>query len=48
MAVAVSPVLHRAGRDTVRSPGDGQPNSHGKTYASQVWPDVLLRPRFAP
>ncbi|MEH3104977.1 MAG: cellulosome protein [Sphingomonas phyllosphaerae] len=42
------PVTLRAGRNTVRIAGEEQPNWDGKSYASQVWPDVLLRSRFAP
>jgi hypothetical protein len=42
------PVSLRAGSNTVRIAGEEQPNWDGKTYASQVWPDVLLRSRFAP
>ncbi|WP_294195061.1 CBM35 domain-containing protein [uncultured Sphingomonas sp.] len=42
------PVTLRAGANTIRISGEEQPNWDGKTYASQVWPDVLLRSRFAP
>ncbi|MBY9064912.1 cellulosome protein [Sphingomonas yunnanensis] len=42
------PVELRAGRNTVRIAGEEQPNWDGKTYASQDWPDVLLRSRMAP
>ncbi|MEH3120688.1 MAG: cellulosome protein [Sphingomonas phyllosphaerae] len=42
------PVTLRAGRNTVRIAGEEQPNWDGKSYASAVWPDVLLRSRFAP
>ncbi len=42
------PVTLRAGRNTVRIAGEEQPNWDGKSHASQVWPDVLLRSRFAP
>jgi hypothetical protein len=42
------PVTLRAGRNSVRIAGEEQPNWDGKTYASQVWPGVLLRSRFAP
>lgn len=42
------PVQLRAGTNTVRIAGEEQPNWEGKTYASLVWPDVLLRSRFAP
>ncbi|WP_343525538.1 cellulosome protein [Sphingomonas sp.] len=42
------PVMLRAGTNTIRIAGEEQPNWDGKTYASQVWPDVLLRSRYAP
>jgi hypothetical protein len=42
------PVTLRAGSNTSRFAGEEQPNWDGKTYASQVWRDVLLRSRFAP
>ncbi len=42
------PVTLRAGSNTIRFAGEEQPNWDGKTYASQVWRDVLLRSRFAP
>lgn len=42
------PVTLRAGTNTIRIAGEEQPNWDGRTYASHVWPDVLLRSRFAP
>ncbi len=42
------PVTLRAGTNTIRVAGEEHPNWDGKTYASRVWPDVLLRSRFAP
>jgi hypothetical protein len=42
------PVTLRAGRNTIRFAGEEQANWDGKTYASQVWPDVLLRSHYAP
>lgn len=42
------PVTLRAGSNTIRIAGEEQPNWDGRTYASQVWPDVLLRSRYAP
>lgn len=41
-------VTLRAGANTIRIKGEEQPNWDGRTYASQVWPDVLLRSRYAP
>lgn len=38
----------RAGSNTIRISGQEQPNWDGKTYASQVWPNLLLRSRYAP
>ncbi len=42
------PVTLRAGRNSVRFSGEEQPNFDGRSYASQAWPGVLLRSRFAP
>jgi hypothetical protein len=42
------PVTLRAGRNSVRFAGEEQPNFDGRSYASQAWPGVLLRSRFAP
>ncbi len=42
------PVTLRAGTNTIRFAGEEQPNRDGRTYASQTWPDVLLRSRLAP
>ena len=42
------PVTLRAGINSVRIAGEEQPNWDGRTYASDIWPDVLLRSRFAP
>jgi hypothetical protein len=42
------PVTLRAGSNAIRIGGEEQPNWDGNTYASQVWPEVLLRSRFAP
>jgi hypothetical protein len=42
------PVTLRGGTNTIRFAGEEQPNWDGRTYASQTWPDVLLRSRFAP
>jgi hypothetical protein len=42
------PVQLRAGTNSVRIAGEEQPDWDGKRYASQVWPDVLLRSRYAP
>jgi hypothetical protein len=42
------PVTLNAGANTIRFSGEEQPDWGGKTYASQVWPQVLLRSRYAP
>ncbi|MBD8548593.1 cellulosome protein [Sphingomonas sp. CFBP 8760] len=42
------PVTLRAGANTIRIAGEEQPNWDGRTFASQQWPGVLLRSRFAP
>ncbi|SDA20163.1 cellulosome protein [Sphingomonas sp. NFR15] len=42
------PVTLRAGANTIRFSGEEHPDWGGKTYASRVWPDVLLRSKFAP
>ncbi|WP_233150981.1 cellulosome protein [Sphingomonas mollis] len=42
------PVTLRAGTNTIRIAGEEQPNRDGRTLASQQWPGVLLRSRFAP
>lgn len=42
------PVTLRAGANTIRFSGEEQPDWDGKTYASQVWPQVLLRSCYAP
>jgi hypothetical protein len=42
------PVTLRAGTNTIRFSGEEQPDWDGKTYASQVWPQVLLRSWYAP
>jgi hypothetical protein len=42
------PVTLRTGSNTIRFAGEEQPDWDGKTYASQVWPQVLLRSRYAP
>nr|WP_231708231.1 cellulosome protein [Sphingomonas populi] len=42
------PVTLRAGANTIRIAGEEQPDWDGKTYASQVWPQVLLRSKYAP
>lgn len=42
------PVTLRAGANTIRFSGEEEPNWDGKTYASQVWPQVLLRSKYAP
>ncbi len=42
------PVTLRAGRNSIRFSGEEQPNFDGRSYASQAWPGVLLRSRFAP
>ena len=42
------PVTLHAGTNTIRFSGAEQPDWGGRTYASNVWPDVLLRSKFAP
>jgi len=42
------PVTLRAGTNAIRIAGEEQPDWDGKTYASQVWPQVLLRSKYAP
>ncbi|MDQ1158212.1 hypothetical protein QE385_002539 [Sphingomonas sp. SORGH_AS 950] len=42
------PVTLRAGANTIRISGEEQPEWDGRTYASQTWPGVLLRSRYAP
>ncbi len=42
------PVTLRAGTNTIRIAGEEQPDWDGRTYASQAWPGVLLRSRYAP
>lgn len=42
------PVTLKAGANTIRIAGEEQPNWDGRTYASQSWPGILLRSRFAP
>ena len=42
------PVTLKAGANTIRIAGEEQPNWDGRTYASQTWPGILLRSRFAP
>ncbi|WP_322965446.1 cellulosome protein [Sphingomonas fuzhouensis] len=42
------PVTLRAGANTIRISGEEQPDWDGRSYASQTWPGVLLRSRFAP
>jgi hypothetical protein len=42
------PVVLKAGANTIRIAGEEQPNWDGRTYASQTWPGVQLRSRYAP
>lgn len=42
------PVVLKAGANTIRIAGEEQPNWDGHTYASQTWPGVQLRSRYAP
>ena len=42
------PVTLKAGANTIRIAGEEQPNWDGRTYASQRWPGILLRSRYAP
>ena len=42
------PVTLRAGANSIQISGEEQPNWDGRTYASQTWPGVLLRSRYAP
>ncbi|GIE33923.1 hypothetical protein Ait01nite_069680 [Actinoplanes italicus] len=42
------PVTLKKGQNTVTFSSAELPNFDGTTYASQTWPDVLLRSRFAP
>jgi hypothetical protein len=42
------PVVLKAGANTIRISGEEQPNWEGRTYASQTWPGVQLRSRYAP
>ena len=42
------PVTLRAGTNTIRIAGEEQPDWDGRTYASQAWPGILLRSRYAP
>ncbi|MFC7534220.1 LamG-like jellyroll fold domain-containing protein [Actinoplanes sp. GCM10030250] len=42
------PVTLKRGPNTVAFSSEELPNFDGTTYASQTWPDVLLRSRFAP
>lgn len=42
------PVTLRAGTNAIRIAGEEQPDWDRKTYASQVWPQVLLRSKYAP
>jgi hypothetical protein len=42
------PVQLRKGSNTLRFSSAELPNFDGKTYASNVWPDVLLRSAYAP
>ncbi|OAN67064.1 hypothetical protein [Sphingomonas sp. TDK1] len=42
------PVTLKAGANTIRFAGEEQPNWDGRSYASQTWPGILLRSRYAP
>ena len=42
------PVTLEAGANTIRIAGEEQPNWDGHSYASQRWPGIVLRSRFAP
>ena len=42
------PVTLRRGANTIRFSAAELPDFDGTTYASQTWPDVLLRSRYAP
>ncbi|HMR48222.1 MAG TPA: Ig-like domain-containing protein [Arachnia sp.] len=42
------PVTLKAGSNTISFASEELPNFDGETYASDVWPDVLLRSKFAP
>jgi hypothetical protein len=42
------PVTLRKGQNTVAFSSAELPNFDGVTYASQTWPDVLLRSKYAP
>ena len=42
------PVELKRGQNTVRFSSKELPNFDGTTYASQTWPDVLLRSKYAP
>ena len=42
------PLRLRRGRNTIRFSSEELPNFDGETYASDVWPDVPLRSKFAP
>ncbi|WP_207550011.1 LamG-like jellyroll fold domain-containing protein [Thermostaphylospora chromogena] len=42
------PVKLRKGENTVRFSAEELPNFDGKTYASDTWPGVLLRSKYAP
>ncbi|WP_294236078.1 cellulosome protein [uncultured Sphingomonas sp.] len=42
------PVTLRAGANTIRIAGEEQPDWDGRSYASQNWPGILLRSRYAP
>ncbi|GAA0473881.1 hypothetical protein Aca07nite_83710 [Actinoplanes capillaceus] len=42
------PVVLRRGANTIAFSSEELPNFDGTTYASDTWPDVLLRSKFAP
>ncbi|MGN7998918.1 cellulosome protein [Sphingomonas sp. 22176] len=42
------PVTLKAGGNSIRFSGEAQPDWDGRTFASQRWPGIQLRSRFAP
>ena len=42
------PVVLRRGANTIAFSSEELPNFDGTTYASDTWPDVLLRSKYAP